>query len=214
MRQAWNLKGNWTYQAACDGGLKITLPKIASATIVFHSSVHNPVLRCCRIGPLTLPSPTHFLVLGTTTLLLRSPLSARQKLRAAVEPAVVALLVFHARLLRHSALHSRVDLRRHAPEEADDYGVASVHDVTLPEVRSSAQAFRQLFIDTSAAAAPFVAGLIAVNTSLHQAILNASIVAWIVATGLVLLITYYVSEDIEDLRNKLKSRANNYTAKT
>jgi len=92
--------------------------------------------------------------------------------------------------------------------------VASVHDVTLPEVRSSAQAFRQLFIDISAAAAPFVAGLIAVNTSLHKAILSASVVSWIVATGLVLLITYYVSDDIEDLRNKLKHRAGKHTAKT
>jgi len=92
--------------------------------------------------------------------------------------------------------------------------VASVHDVTLPEVRSSAQAFRQVFIDISAAAAPFVAGLIAVNTSLHAAILSASVVSWIVATGLVLLITYYVSDDIEDLRNKLKHRAGKHTAKT
>jgi MFS family permease len=90
--------------------------------------------------------------------------------------------------------------------------VASVHDITLPEVRSSAQAFRQIFIDTSAAAAPFIAGLIAVNTSLHQAILIASIVAWIVATGLVLLITYTISPDIEAMRKKLKNRANNYTA--
>jgi MFS family permease len=92
--------------------------------------------------------------------------------------------------------------------------VASVHDVTLPEVRSSAQAFRQVFIDISAAAAPFVAGLIAVNTSLHKAILSASVVSWIAATGLVLLITYYVSDDIEALRNKLKHRAGIHTAKT
>jgi predicted MFS family arabinose efflux permease len=88
--------------------------------------------------------------------------------------------------------------------------VASVHDITLPEVRSSAQAFRQLFIDMSAAAAPFVAGLIAVRTSLHQAILSASLVSWIVATGLVLLITFSVSKDIDVLRGKLKTRADQY----
>jgi MFS family permease len=85
--------------------------------------------------------------------------------------------------------------------------VATMHDITLPEVRSTAQAFRQLFMDGGAAAAPYVAGLIAVRTSLHQAILRTSIISWIVGTVLVFMITLYVSNDIVNLRNQLKIRA-------
>lgn len=85
--------------------------------------------------------------------------------------------------------------------------VATVHDITPPEVRSTAQAFRQLFMDGGAAAAPFVAGLIAVRTSLHRAILSTSIISWLVGTILVLLITRYVSSDIANLRKVLQNRA-------
>jgi MFS family permease len=85
--------------------------------------------------------------------------------------------------------------------------VATIHDITLPEVRSTAQAFRQLFIDGGAAAAPFVAGLIAVKTSLHRAILSTSIISWVVGTILVLLITRHVSHDIAKMRKQLQDRA-------
>ena len=85
--------------------------------------------------------------------------------------------------------------------------VATIHDITLPEVRSTAQSFRQLFMDGGAAAAPFIAGLIAVKTSLHRAILSTSIIAWVVGTALVLLITMHVSRDISNLREQLQDRA-------
>lgn len=88
--------------------------------------------------------------------------------------------------------------------------VATIHDITLPEVRSTAMAFRQLFIDGGAAAAPFVAGLIAVRTSLHRAILSTSIIAWVVGTALVLMITKNVSRDIAKLRDQLQDRAGRY----
>lgn len=49
--------------------------------------------------------------------------------------------------------------------------VSTVHDITLPEIRSTALAV-QLFIENGGAAiAPFIAGLIAVRYSLHDAIL-------------------------------------------
>ncbi len=88
--------------------------------------------------------------------------------------------------------------------------VATIHDITPPEVRSTAQAFRQLFIDGGAAAAPFVAGLIAVRTSLHRAILSTSIIAWVIGTALVLMITRHVSQDIANLRSALQDRAGIY----
>lgn len=85
--------------------------------------------------------------------------------------------------------------------------MATVHDITLPEVRSSAQALRQLFMDSGAAAAPFLAGLIAVHTSLHTAILSISITSWIVGTCLVALIALFVPQDIMRLRDTMKNRA-------
>lgn len=85
--------------------------------------------------------------------------------------------------------------------------MATVHDITLPEVRSSAQALRQLFMDSGAAAAPFLAGLIAVHTSLHTAILSISITAWILGTCLVTLIALFVPQDIEKLRETMAERA-------
>jgi MFS family permease len=92
--------------------------------------------------------------------------------------------------------------------------VATMHDITLPEVRSTAQAFRQLLMDTGAAAAPYIAGLIAVRTSLHMAILTTSIVSWIIGTALVLLITLYVPRDVKRLRKQLQERAEQLLSKS
>jgi len=89
--------------------------------------------------------------------------------------------------------------------------MATMHDITLPEVRSTAQALRQLFMDSGAAAAPFFAGLIAVKTSLHTAILSISITSWIVGTCLVFLVVFFVPKDIETLREKMEKRARIHT---
>lgn len=57
--------------------------------------------------------------------------------------------------------------------------VSTVHDITLPEIRSTALSI-QLFIENvGAAIAPFIAGLIAVRYSLHDAILWICIIAWV-----------------------------------
>lgn len=85
--------------------------------------------------------------------------------------------------------------------------VASVHDVTLPEVRSTALAM-QLFIENGGAAvAPFLAGLIAVRSSLHVAILVICIVAWVIGAILLFFAAHKVPEDIATLRDQLHARA-------
>jgi MFS family permease len=85
--------------------------------------------------------------------------------------------------------------------------VASVHDVTLPEVRSTALAL-QLFIENGGAAvAPFIAGLIAVRASLHSAILVICVTAWIIGAILLAAAAKFVPQDINSLRDQLQSRA-------
>ena len=56
--------------------------------------------------------------------------------------------------------------------------VATVYDITLPEVRSTALAIQYLIESAGAALAPLIAGAIADRTSLGDAILWVSVVAW------------------------------------
>ncbi len=85
--------------------------------------------------------------------------------------------------------------------------VASVHDITLPEVRSTALAV-QLFIENGGAAiAPFIAGVIAVRASLHLAILAICVTAWLLGAVILALAARKVPDDIQVLRQQLQSRA-------
>jgi MFS family permease len=85
--------------------------------------------------------------------------------------------------------------------------VASVHDITLPEVRSTALAV-QLFIENGGAAvAPLLAGLIAVRASLHTAILAICISAWLIGALLIFAAIRIVPRDIHVLRTQMQARA-------
>lgn len=85
--------------------------------------------------------------------------------------------------------------------------ISSVYDITLPEVRSTALAIQYFIENGGAAAAPLLAGYIAVRASLGDAILWISIVAW--ALGAIILSTaaYVVPRDIAVLRSQLRERA-------
>jgi len=85
--------------------------------------------------------------------------------------------------------------------------IASVFDITLPEIRSTAQAIRKLLEDSGAATAPFLAGLIAMNTSLHDAILYICIGTWIVCAIIFAVLIKVIPSDIEALRLTLRERA-------
>jgi MFS family permease len=85
--------------------------------------------------------------------------------------------------------------------------VATVHDVTLPEIRSTALAV-QLFIENGGAAvAPLIAGLIAVRASLHTAILSICIIAWLIGAVLLAAAARIVPRDIHTLRGQIQARA-------
>lgn len=85
--------------------------------------------------------------------------------------------------------------------------ISSVYDITLPEVRSTALAVQYFIENAGAALAPFLAGLIAVRSSLHDAILIICISAWVVDAFLFAAAAYLVPEDIKTLRNQLRERA-------
>lgn len=85
--------------------------------------------------------------------------------------------------------------------------VATVYDVTLPEVRSTALAV-QYFIESSGAAlAPGIAGLIADQTSLKTAFLLICISTWILCGIFFALVARYAPGDVHTLRQQMRQRA-------
>jgi MFS family permease len=90
--------------------------------------------------------------------------------------------------------------------------VSTVHDISLPEVRSTALALQLLIENGGAALAPFVAGLIAVRASLHSAILSLCVGTWILGAIILAVAAYYVPADIEVLRQTLRARAEEVSA--
>jgi MFS family permease len=85
--------------------------------------------------------------------------------------------------------------------------ISTVYDVTLPEVRSTALAALNFIESAGAALAPFLAGLIAVGSSLKDAILIICVSAWMLCSFFFVFTAYLVPGDIETLRSQLRQRA-------
>ena len=85
--------------------------------------------------------------------------------------------------------------------------LSTVYDVTLPEVRSTANSVQNLIEQGGSAVAPAIAGLIAVNGSLREAILIICIGAWLLCFFFFLFAIYFLPRDIHALRAELKERA-------
>jgi MFS family permease len=85
--------------------------------------------------------------------------------------------------------------------------IATVYDITLPEVRSTALAVQYFIENGGAALAPWLAGLIAVEASLETAILSICVTAWMVGFVILLFTAYFVPRDIQFLRDQLSERA-------
>lgn len=85
--------------------------------------------------------------------------------------------------------------------------ISSIHDITLPEVRSSALAIQSFLEYGGAALAPLIAGIIARAYSLHLAILLISVSAWILGSIFLGLTAYLIPHDIDNLRNQMHLRA-------
>jgi MFS family permease len=85
--------------------------------------------------------------------------------------------------------------------------IATVYDVTLPEVRSSALAVQYFIESAGAALAPWLAGIVADRASLQFAILAICISTWVICALFFAVAAYLVPGDIETLRRQLRRRA-------
>ena len=90
--------------------------------------------------------------------------------------------------------------------------VSTVFDITLPEVRSTAQSVEYFIENIGAAAAPLIAGIIADATNLHTAILWICILAWALCFFFYLFVLLFIDKDIQSLRNAMAKRAHDLTA--
>ncbi|MBI1794215.1 MAG: MFS transporter [Chloroflexi bacterium] len=86
--------------------------------------------------------------------------------------------------------------------------IATVYDVTVPEVRSTAQAVEYFIENSGAALAPTLTGLlIAATANKTFAILSISITAWMLSFFLYLGALFTVDHDIKTLRSQMAERA-------
>jgi len=85
--------------------------------------------------------------------------------------------------------------------------VTTIYDMTLPEVRSTANALQNFFEQIGSSIAPLMAGIIADSSSLQDAILIICVSAWILCFIFISIAAYLVPKDLKDLRDQLKQRA-------
>ncbi len=85
--------------------------------------------------------------------------------------------------------------------------VATIYDVTVPEVRSTAHAIEYFIENIGAATAPALAGYIADQTSMGSAILWVSVIAWMLCFIFYLGTLFFIEDDIQHLRDEMTQRA-------
>jgi MFS family permease len=85
--------------------------------------------------------------------------------------------------------------------------IATVYDVTVPEVRSTAQAVEYFIENAGAAFAPILTGMIADATSLQTAILIIPSVTWGLCFLFYLGALFTIDKDHADLRAQMAERA-------
>jgi len=89
---------------------------------------------------------------------------------------------------------------------ANPNGVATIYDITEPEVRSTAQSINNFLEQIGSAFAPALAGFIAVNASLGTAIFGICTSAWTICFIFAVVALIFVPRDIKNLRSELRSR--------
>lgn len=85
--------------------------------------------------------------------------------------------------------------------------LSTIYDISLPEVRATANALESFIENAGAATAPVLVGLIADATSLKDSILIICLVAWVLCFFFFLGVIYFVPRDISDLHAELRRRA-------
>ncbi len=85
--------------------------------------------------------------------------------------------------------------------------ISTIYDVTLPEVRSSANAIQNFIEFIGSAAAPLIAGIIADKFSVGTAILSICLIAWAFCFIFILVAIALIPKDINAMHNQLQERA-------
>ncbi|MGQ9832715.1 MAG: spinster family MFS transporter [Candidatus Villigracilaceae bacterium] len=85
--------------------------------------------------------------------------------------------------------------------------VSTVYDVTVPEVRSTAQSVEYFIENSGAAFAPLLAGIISDAYNMQTAILTICITAWLLCFFLYMGALKFVDGDIKALRVEMAQRA-------
>lgn len=91
--------------------------------------------------------------------------------------------------------------------------VSTMYDVTLPEVRSSAQSIESLIETFGASSAPVLAGLLADATSVGNAILVICTAAWALCVIFLFLAILFIPKDVRALHQQLEERAREAAAR-
>jgi len=85
--------------------------------------------------------------------------------------------------------------------------IATVYDITVPEVRSTAQAVEYFFENTGAAFAPLLTGIIADALNIKTAILLICMIAWGLCFFFYLGALFTIDGDTQLLRGQMAARA-------
>lgn len=85
--------------------------------------------------------------------------------------------------------------------------VSTVFDITLPEVRSTANAVEKVIEGAGAMLAPLVTGMIADRTSLKSAIIILCVGAWMICFIFFISVIVLVPRDIDKMRHVMAERA-------
>jgi MFS family permease len=84
--------------------------------------------------------------------------------------------------------------------------IATVYDVTVPEIRSTAQATENFIEFTGAAFAPALTGILADAIGLSKAILILCLTAWVLCFFIYIVALFYIEGDIKTLRAQMAAR--------
>jgi MFS family permease len=85
--------------------------------------------------------------------------------------------------------------------------IATVYDVTVPEVRSTAQSVEYFVENTGAALAPALTGIVAEAVGLSTAIVVMCVTAWVICFFLYLGALFTIDHDTHTLRTQMAERA-------
>ena len=85
--------------------------------------------------------------------------------------------------------------------------LATIYDITLPEVRSTAQAVGSFFESAGSALSPLLVGIIADQSSLKNAFMIICISTWSICAILFIVTAYLAPKDMLVLRTQMKIRA-------